>query len=45
MSVWGLLECDGELTLALPANGARFGLLTIVVESLGRIDYGPLTGR
>ncbi|MBS1697790.1 MAG: beta-galactosidase [Actinobacteria bacterium] len=56
----GVLERDGERTLALPgasaaadtADGAhdgrdttRSGLLTVVVESRGRINYGPHTGE
>lgn len=40
----GVLERDGDLSLDLPAAGGS-GLLTIVVESLGRINYGPLTGE
>ncbi|WP_217178644.1 beta-galactosidase family protein [Streptomyces sp. AC495_CC817] len=40
----GILDRDGETSLALPADGGR-GLLTILVESLGRINYGPLTGE
>lgn len=40
----GTLERDGETSLALPEVGGR-GLLTIVVESLGRINYGPYTGE
>ncbi len=40
----GTLERDGQLTLALP-GGAREATLTIVVESLGRINYGPRTGE
>ncbi|MGF2949220.1 glycoside hydrolase family 35 protein [Microbacterium alcoholitolerans] len=40
----GVLEHDGEHTLALPAEGGA-GRLTIIVESLGRINYGPLTGE
>ena len=40
----GVMEHDGEHTVALPAEGGT-GRLTIVVESLGRINYGPLTGE
>ena len=40
----GTLERDGETSLALPASGGS-GLLVIVVESLGRINYGPYTGQ
>ncbi|MFD5224246.1 beta-galactosidase family protein [Microbacterium sp. NPDC058342] len=40
----GTMEHDGEHTLALPAEGGA-GRLTIVVESLGRINYSPLTGE
>ncbi|WP_313354869.1 beta-galactosidase, partial [Microbacterium sp.] len=40
----GTLEHDGEHTLPLPAAGGR-GRVVIVVESLGRINYGPLTGQ
>lgn len=40
----GVLEHDGEHTLALPADGGA-GRLTIIVESLGRINYGPHTGE
>jgi beta-galactosidase len=40
----GTLDRDGETSLALPEPGGR-GLLTIVVESLGRINYGPRTGE
>ncbi|MGP6177167.1 glycoside hydrolase family 35 protein [Microbacterium sp. A196] len=39
----GTMEHDGEHALAIP-GGARKGALTIVVESLGRINYGPQTG-
>lgn len=39
----GAIEHDGEQSLALPA-GEGGGSLTIVVESLGRINYGALTG-
>ncbi|MBP1326287.1 beta-galactosidase [Leucobacter exalbidus] len=40
----GVLERDGALSLELPesADAAR---LTILVESLGRINYGALTGE
>lgn len=37
----GTLEHDGSHELTLPDGGAA---LTIVVESLGRINYGALTG-
>ncbi len=40
----GTLEHDGAHELPLPAGGGT-GTLTIVVESLGRINYGPLTGE
>lgn len=40
----GVLERDGETTLSLPAAGGA-GRLTLVVESLGRINYGPYTGE
>ncbi|MBW8762738.1 MAG: beta-galactosidase [Microbacterium sp.] len=40
----GTLERDGVTSLALPATGGS-GVLTIVVESLGRINYGPYTGE
>ncbi|MGM7667766.1 glycoside hydrolase family 35 protein [Microbacterium sp. A93] len=40
----GTLERDGQLSLILP-GGARKAQLTIVVESLGRINYGPYTGE
>lgn len=40
----GTLEHDGAHTLALPEAGGE-GRVTIVVESLGRINYGPLTGE
>ncbi|MDL9978326.1 beta-galactosidase [Microbacterium sp. ASV49] len=40
----GTLERDGATSLALPAAGGA-GRLTIVVESLGRINYGPLLGE
>ena len=39
----GTLEHDGTHELPLPEGGGA-GRLTIVVESLGRINYGPLTG-
>lgn len=40
----GVMEHDGEHVLAVP-GGPRRGILTILVESLGRINYGPLTGE
>ena len=40
----GTLEHDGAHELPLPATGGE-GLLTIVVESLGRINYGAHTGE
>ena len=40
----GTIEHDGPSTLPLPAEGGS-GRLTIIVESLGRINYGPLTGE
>ena len=40
----GVLERDGEASLALPVDGGT-GRLTIIVESLGRINYGPYTGE
>lgn len=40
----GVFEHDGEHSLALPAAGGT-GKLTILVESLGRINYGPHTGE
>lgn len=40
----GTLERDGDTALTLPEAGGA-GLLTIVVESLGRINYGPFTGE
>ena len=40
----GTLERDGTTSMVLPGS-ARTGLLTIVVESLGRINYGPYTGE
>lgn len=40
----GTLERDGRLSLPLP-GGARRAQLTIVVESLGRINYGPRIGE
>lgn len=38
----GVLERDGETTVTLTEGTGR---LVIVVESLGRINYGPLTGE
>ena len=38
----GTLERDGATSLTLPSGAGR---LTIIVESLGRINYGPLTGE
>ena len=40
----GVLERDGETSLALP-SAAGHGRLTLLVESLGRINYGPYTGE
>ncbi|MFD5213849.1 beta-galactosidase family protein [Microbacterium sp. NPDC058345] len=40
----GTIEHDGTATLALPAAGGA-GRLTVVTESLGRINYGALTGE
>ncbi|SDL60618.1 glycoside hydrolase family 35 protein [Microbacterium azadirachtae] len=40
----GVLERDGERSLVLPADGGS-GLLTLVVESQGRVNYGPHTGE
>jgi len=40
----GTLEHDGEHRLDLPAAGGS-GRLTILVESLGRINYGPFLGE
>ncbi|EYT57848.1 beta-galactosidase family protein [Microbacterium sp. UCD-TDU] len=40
----GVLERDGQTSLALPVEGGA-GRLTLVVESLGRINYGPYTGE
>ncbi|MFE7196894.1 glycoside hydrolase family 35 protein [Microbacterium oxydans] len=40
----GVLERDGETSLPLPREGGA-GRLVIVVESLGRINYGPYTGE
>ncbi len=40
----GTFEHDGAHTLELPAEGGE-GRLTIIVESLGRINYGPYTGQ
>ncbi|MDQ4215025.1 beta-galactosidase [Microbacterium capsulatum] len=40
----GVLERDGERSLPLPgASGSA--VLTLVVESLGRVNYGPHTGE
>jgi beta-galactosidase len=39
----GTIEHDGSQALALPASGGA-GRLTVVVESLGRVNYGPHTG-
>ncbi|WP_460801012.1 glycoside hydrolase family 35 protein [Microbacterium sp. GXF6406] len=39
----GVMEHDGEHTLSIP-GGARRGILTLLVESLGRINYGPQIG-
>jgi beta-galactosidase len=39
-----VLERDGETSLALSVDGGS-GRLTLVVESLGRINYGPYTGE
>lgn len=39
----GTMEHDGEHVLTV-SGGARVGTLTIFVESLGRINYGPHTG-
>lgn len=40
----GVLERDAERSLALPAEGGS-GVLTLVVESQGRVNYGPHTGE
>ena len=40
----GVLERDGETSLPLPREGG-VGRLVLVVESLGRINYGPYTGE
>lgn len=40
----GVLERDGERSLVLPPDGGS-GLLTLVVESQGRVNYGPHTGE
>lgn len=40
----GTLERDGATSLVLPGAGGA-GKLTIIVESLGRINYGPFTGE
>ncbi|MEA1264905.1 beta-galactosidase [Microbacterium sp. STF-2] len=40
----GVLERDDDTSLSLPVGGGA-GRLTIVVESLGRINYGPYTGE
>ena len=40
----GVLERDGQTTLVLPVEGGG-GRLTLLVESLGRINYGPYTGE
>lgn len=40
----GVLERDGERSLVLPADGGS-GLLMLVVESQGRVNYGPHTGE
>lgn len=40
----GVLDRDGVTSLSLPQEGGA-GRLTIVVESLGRINYGPYTGE
>ncbi|GAA4489154.1 glycoside hydrolase family 35 protein [Microbacterium panaciterrae] len=46
----GVLERDAERSLALPAlrpdqGSDGSGLLTLIVESQGRINYGPHTGE
>ncbi|WP_435749003.1 glycoside hydrolase family 35 protein [Microbacterium sp. PMB16] len=40
----GVLDRDGETSVALPGTG-QDAQLTIVVESLGRINYGPYLGE
>ena len=40
----GVLDRDGETSLFLPEAGGA-GTLTIIVESLGRINYGPYLGE
>ena len=40
----GVLERDGERTVDLPGAGGS-GVLTLVVESQGRVNYGPHTGE
>lgn len=40
----GVLDRDGTTSLPLPGSSVA-ALLTIVVESLGRINYGPYTGE
>lgn len=40
----GILQRGGDVSLQLP-GGARRGELTLVVENLGRINYGPLVGE
>ena len=40
----GVMEHDGEHAVTVP-GGARRGVLSLMVESLGRINYGPLTGE
>lgn len=40
----GTLDRDGESGLPLPGHGVAVAL-TILVESLGRINYGPYTGE
>lgn len=40
----GTLEHDGAHQISLPAAGGA-GRLTILVESLGRINYGPFVGE
>ncbi|GAA0996399.1 beta-galactosidase [Nocardiopsis tropica] len=40
----GIVQRGSECALPLPAAGGR-GRLTILVESLGRINYGPLVGE